>query len=85
MSRDKSLDDAVLADDLLWGVNGQNGIAAFLGIKPRQAYHLIKSGALPVTKHGHRIITARRSELCRHFTSSQTDQSPKHDRARADT
>jgi hypothetical protein len=76
MSRDKPVDDAVLADDLLWGVDGKNGIAAFLGIKPRQAYHLIKCGALPVTKHGHRIITARRSELRRYFTSSQTDQVP---------
>jgi hypothetical protein len=40
MSRDQTIDDALLADDLLWGVNGQNGIAAFLGIKRRQAYHL---------------------------------------------
>ena len=70
MSRENSSTDETLADDLLWGVDGKHGIAAFLNLKPRQAYYLIEHGLLPVKKLGHRIITARRSELRRHFTSS---------------
>jgi hypothetical protein len=62
--------DETLADDLLWGVDGKHGIAAFLNLKPRQAYYLIERGVLPVKKLSHRIITARRSELRRHFTSA---------------
>jgi len=37
-----------LADDILWGVDGPNGIAAFLGISARRCYYLIESGAIPV-------------------------------------
>ena len=40
MSHDQSADDT-LAQDLIWGVGGRNGIAAYLRIKPRQAYYLI--------------------------------------------
>jgi hypothetical protein len=56
-----------LAQDLLWGVTGENGIAAFLGIKPSQAYRLISEGKLPIRRHGHRTISASRSELRRAF------------------
>ena len=42
MSRD-SIGDQVdhLGDDLIWGVDGENGIAAFLNIPPAKAYYLI--------------------------------------------
>ena len=73
MSRENSSSHDALADDLLWGVDGKHGIAAFLNLKPRQAYYLIERGVLPVQKHTHRIITARRSELRRHFTSFDGD------------
>ena len=69
MLQENPVADDSLTDDLLWGVDGKNGIAAFLNIRPRQAYYLIERGMLPVKKHSHRIITARRSELRRHFTS----------------
>ena len=72
MSHDNPTDDT-LAQDLIWGVGGRNGIAAYLRIKPRQAYYLIERGVLPVKKLSHRIITARRSELRRHFTSFDDD------------
>jgi hypothetical protein len=61
--------DISLASDLIWGVDGPNGIAAFLGIDTRKAYYLIETGKLPVQKHGRRTITARRTELRRHFAS----------------
>ena len=56
-----------LASDLLWGIDGQYGIAAFIGRKPREAYYLIKRGQLPVRRLGHRTIVASRSELRRLF------------------
>ena len=40
MSHDNPTDDT-LAQDLIWGVGGRNGIAAYLRIKPRQVYYLI--------------------------------------------
>jgi hypothetical protein len=52
--------------DLLWGVDS---IAAFLKIKPAKAYYLIARGKLPVRKHGHRTISALRSELRRAVTA----------------
>jgi hypothetical protein len=56
-----------LADDLIWGVDGPDGIAAFLGIHPRRCYYLIDRQAIPVRKIGHRTIIASRSELRRLF------------------
>jgi hypothetical protein len=56
-----------LADDILWGVDGPNGIVAFLGISARRCYYLIESGAIPVNKLGHRMIVGSRSELRRLF------------------
>ena len=58
-----------LADDLLWGVDGENGIAAFLKIPVRKTYRLIANGQLPVLKLGHRTIAASKSKLRRHFTA----------------
>jgi hypothetical protein len=52
-----------LPDDLIWGVRGKDGIAAFLRISEAKAYYLISINALPVKKLGRRTITARRSEL----------------------
>jgi hypothetical protein len=59
-----------LAEDILWGVAGKNGIAAFLNIPIPKAYYLIERNKIPVRRHGHRTISASRSELRRHFTSS---------------
>jgi hypothetical protein len=56
-----------LASDILWGVDGEDGIAAYLGIDTRKAYYLISSGKLPIRKFGRRTITASRSELRRIF------------------
>ena len=52
-----------VTDDVIWGVGGPNGIAAFLNIKPARAYYLISIKAIPVNKVSHRIITASRREL----------------------
>jgi len=56
-----------LAEDLVWGVAGENGIAAELGLKPIQAYYLIKLGKIPVRRFGHRTIVASRRELRRYL------------------
>jgi hypothetical protein len=63
MLRANPTDHQKLADDLIWGVDGPNGIAAYLGIKPRKAYYLIAKGVIPVDRKGHRTLTARRSRL----------------------
>jgi hypothetical protein len=57
-----------LADDIIWGVDGENGIAAFLGIDTRKAYYLIDRGKIPAQKLGRKTITASRSQLRRIFT-----------------
>ena len=64
MSRKNSL-TGTLADDVIWGVNGKNGIAAELGIKPAQAYYLIARGVIPVRRLGHRTLVASRKQLQR--------------------
>jgi hypothetical protein len=56
-----------LSDDLIWGVRGDNGIAAFLGIDERKCRHLIDRGALPVKRLAHRTLVASKSELRRTF------------------
>jgi hypothetical protein len=58
-----------LADDLIWGVDGENGIAAFLNLPARKAYRLIAAGKLPVLKLGHRTIAASKGKLRRHFAA----------------
>lgn len=67
MSRQQTED---LGDDLIWGVVGDQGIAAFLNIPPSKAYYLISRGQIPVRKKGHRTLTASRSELRRLFGGS---------------
>jgi excisionase family DNA binding protein len=61
-----------LAEDLLWGVDGEDGIAKFLNIPVRKTYRLIAAGKLPVLRLGHRTITASKSNLRRHFRTTQT-------------
>ena len=58
-----------LAADLIWGVDGPNGIAAFIGVPARKVYYMIETGRLPIRKFGRRTITASRAELRRHFAS----------------
>jgi hypothetical protein len=62
-----------LAADIIWGVSGEHGIAAEIGVTPAKAYHLIELGVIPVLRHGHRTISASRSELRRRFTSRTSD------------
>jgi hypothetical protein len=61
--------DPNLTDDLIWGVGGKNGIAAFLKIPTARAYYLIARGVLPVKKLSHRTIAASRHELREFFRS----------------
>jgi hypothetical protein len=58
-----------LAEDLLWGVDGDNGIAAFLGIDARKCYYLIDRGKIPVQRLGHKTITASRRALRQLFSA----------------
>jgi hypothetical protein len=69
-----------LADDLIWGIRGPHGIAAFLGIDVRRAYYLIQRGAIPTKKIGHRTIVASRSRL-RALLASHPKLSADEDRA----
>jgi hypothetical protein len=50
-----------LRADLIWGVEA---IASEIGRTPRQAYHLLQSGALPVAKKvgGHWVVQRRKLE-----------------------
>jgi hypothetical protein len=61
-----------LADDLIWGVKGENGIAAELGITERHAYYLIAKGIIPTRKLGPKTIIASRSVLRARFGSQQS-------------
>jgi hypothetical protein len=45
-----------LSDDLVWGIKG---IAEELGLKPRQAFHLIENGRIPCGKIGDRVVGSR--------------------------
>jgi len=54
-------DDA--ADDIVWGIDGEHGIAAVLGLRPPQVYYLIRRGKLPVRRHGHKTYSASRRRL----------------------
>jgi hypothetical protein len=51
-----------LADDLL---AGGAEIAEFLGCKPREVYHLHKTGRLPIGRLGRKLIASKR-QLARH-------------------
>jgi hypothetical protein len=61
-----------IADDWIWGVTGESGLAAFIGRTPQQTYYLISRGKLPVTKLGHRTIIASRKRLRRLPESTTT-------------
>ena len=56
----------MLADDLL---PGANAAAAFIGVTPRQLYHLVEAGHLPAIRKGKRLYF-RKSELERAFSSA---------------
>jgi hypothetical protein len=60
-----------LAGDILWGVDGDNGIAKFIGRDAKQTYYLIRSGQIPVRKLGHKTITASKKELRKKFGAEQ--------------
>jgi hypothetical protein len=51
-----------LDDDIIWGVEGEHGIAALLKRTPAQVYYLIRKG-LPVRRFGHRTICGSRRKL----------------------
>ena len=74
MSREQhsKSDQGDLASDIIWGVDGKNGIAKFLNVPPAKAYYLIRKRAIPIRRHGHRTISASRTELRRVFTTSDS-------------
>ena len=45
-----------LADDLLYGAEP---IAEFLGLKKEQVFYLVRTGKLPVTRLGERIVGSK--------------------------
>lgn len=65
MSRSKQSSTAydAAADDIVWGVEGEHGIAAVIKRTTAQTYYLIRKGKLPVRKHGHRTFSASRRRL----------------------
>lgn len=67
--------EPAIADDVIWGVDGDNGIAAALGIPVPKAYYLIARGKIPVRRLGHRTITASRRELHRWLAGEATEKS----------
>jgi hypothetical protein len=73
MSRKNSPTES-LADDTIWGVGGERGIAAEIGRTPQQTYYLIAQGKLPVRKLGHKTIVASRKQL-RRLTGNDSSES----------
>lgn len=66
MSRSKQSSSTVYsddADDIVWGVEGDHGIAAVIKRTTAQTYYLIRKKKLPVRKHGHRTYSASRKRL----------------------
>ena len=72
MSR-KNLPAGTLADDLVWGVRGENGIAAEIGRSEAETYYLIRSGKLTVRKPGRRTIVASRAQLRRDLAGDPSE------------
>jgi hypothetical protein len=72
MSSTTTKTSPALADDLIWGIAGANGIAAELGIPVGRAYVLAAAGKIPVKKIGHRLIVASRRELRRVISPETT-------------
>lgn len=54
-----------LADDLIWEISE---IAAEIGLPPRVAYNLLKTGKLPAQKCGAKWV-ASRAALRKHFAT----------------
>jgi len=50
-------------DDIVWGVEGEHGIAAAVNLPPKKVRRLIQLGLLPVRRHGHRTYSASRRRL----------------------
>jgi len=65
-----------ISDDLIWGIKGDDGIAAVMGISVRRVRYLIEKGEpkLPVRKFGKRTIVASRRELRRYLAQGQITQ-----------
>lgn len=57
----------MLRDDL---IAGATAAANECGLKPRQIYHMVESGLLPVVRMGKRLYF-RKSELERAFSSDR--------------
>jgi hypothetical protein len=62
-----------LADDLLWGVTGDNGIAHFIGKTPRETYYMIERNVIPVRRLGHKTIVASKAKLRAFLTQREGD------------
>jgi hypothetical protein len=50
-----------LADDLIFGVDGERGIARELGLKPAAVYYLIRTNRLPHGRLGRNIFASKRA------------------------
>jgi hypothetical protein len=63
-------------DDILWGIDGENGIAAAINRTPAQVYYLIRTGKLQsvVRKIGHKTYSASRSRL-REYLAGELSES----------
>lgn len=67
-----------VADDILWGVLGDDGIAAFIGKSAAETYYLISIGALEgVKKLSHRTIVGSKRALRRQFIGGDAQVAPK--------
>ena len=73
ITESETISPAPLAVDLVWGVKGPHGIAACLGLTPRQTYYLIGIGKLPVRRLSHRMIVASRTDLLRALTGNTSE------------
>ncbi len=71
LSKRATVGEPDLRDDLIWGIAGENGIAAFIGKSVRQAYYLVERGVLPVRRLGPKTIVASRSELKTFFARGE--------------
>jgi hypothetical protein len=65
-------DDAAqsLADDLL---RGAEAIGAFIGLKPRQAFHGLQAGSIPAVKEGGTWVSTK-SRLRKHYNESRYER-----------
>lgn len=66
MTKLQNKNDADIASEIVWGAEA---IGAVIGLKPRQAHHLIEKKALPVKKVGGRWC-ANRAKLLDFFNQT---------------